>query len=64
MKSVSLISFLAHLLFVYKRATDFLKLILYQTTLLKVFIRCKEFSGPTFLGHLCLVLYHLQTKIL
>lgn len=61
---MSLISFLAHLLFVDSIATDFSKFILYLATLLRVFISCEEFPGGIFLGHPCLLTYRLQIKIL
>ena len=41
---VSLISISASLSFVYRRATDFLKLIVYPATLLRVFISCRRYS--------------------
>ena len=40
---VSLISLSAPLSFLYRRATDFLELILYPATLLKVFINCRSY---------------------
>ena len=46
---VSLIFLSASLPFVYRRATDFLELILYPATLLKVFIGCRS-SLVEFLG--------------
>ena len=48
---VSLISLHASLSFVYRRATDFLELILYPAILLKVFISCRS-SLVEFLGSL------------
>ena len=48
---VSLISLPASLSFVYRRATDFLELILYPATLLRVFINCRS-SLVEFLGSL------------
>ena len=48
---VSLISLSASLFFVYRRATDYLELILYPATLLKVFISCRSFLIE-FLGSL------------
>ena len=39
----SLISFSVHFSFVYRKATDLGKLILYPATLLKVFISCRNF---------------------
>ena len=52
MKSdVSLVSLSAYLSFVYRRATDFLELILYPATLLKVFLSFRS-SLVEFLGSL------------
>ena len=57
---VSLISLLASLLYVYRRATDFFELILYPSTSLKVFINYRSSLVEFFWGHLCTALYHLQ----
>jgi hypothetical protein len=42
---VSLISFSVYLSFVFRKTTDFYKLILYPATLLKVFISCRNSGG-------------------
>ena len=59
---VSLISLSAFLSFEYRMATDLFELILYPTTALKLFIRLSS-SLVEFLGHLSILLYHLQKLI-
>ena len=59
----SLISVSVYLSFVYMRAIDSFKLILFLATLLKVFISFQS-SLEEFWGHLCILSYHLPITIL
>lgn len=60
---VSLIYFLDYVSFVYRMATDFSEEIFHPATVMKVFIRCRS-SLVEIWGHLCMLLYHLQTDTL
>jgi hypothetical protein len=59
---VSLISLLAGLFFVCRKANDLFELILYPATSLKLFIRLRS-SLVEFYGHLYILSYHLQKVI-
>lgn len=50
-------------LLLYRKATNFCKLILYSATLLKLFIISRSSSGGSF-GSLCVIANHLQTWII
>ena len=56
---ISLIFLSVSLFFVYTKATDFLELILYPATLLKVFISCRS-SLVEFLGSLIHVFFFIN----
>ena len=60
---IFLISFSVHLSFVYKKATDFCELILYPATLLK-YLSAVGVAQKNFQGHLRILSYHLQVKII
>ena len=56
-------SFSVHLSFLYKRAINFCELILYPATLLK-YLSAVGVVQKNFQGHLCILSYHLQVKVI
>jgi hypothetical protein len=58
---IFLISFSMCLYFVKKKAIDLFELILYQATMLKLFIS-RRHSLLEFLGYLCILSYHLKNS--